>query len=272
MSSAPVTIDTDPPRTMASALADSLRGDIIKGVHAPGAKLAIKELCQRYDAGAIPMREALSRLATSGLVVAQDQRGFRVADVSRADAPAVVIGSREISPAGQVPVKFEIRFDDSAIRPNMTYALQARITVDGELWFINDTHHRVDPLAGEGQTILVKRVVRESDGPLHDTDWNLTFIEGFGGLPERAATLTIGNDGRAHGKGPCNGYFGGVKIDGDKISIGQVGATQMACEPKLMQAEHAYFQSLGKVAGYKLDGDTLTLSDADGRELLRFSR
>ena len=74
MSSAPVTIDTDPPRTMASALADSLRGDIIKGVHAPGAKLAIKELCQRYDAGAIPMREALSRLATSGLVVAQDQR------------------------------------------------------------------------------------------------------------------------------------------------------------------------------------------------------
>lgn len=85
MSSAPVTIDTDPPRTMASALADSLRDDIIKGVHAPGAKLAIKELCQRYDAGAIPMREALSRLATSGLVVAQDQRGFRVADVSRAE-------------------------------------------------------------------------------------------------------------------------------------------------------------------------------------------
>jgi heat shock protein HslJ len=39
-----------------------------------------------------------------------------------------------------------------------------------------------------------------------------------------------------------------------------------------MQAEHAYFQSLGKVAGYKLDGDTLTLSDADGKDLLRFSR
>jgi putative lipoprotein len=195
-----------------------------------------------------------------------------LADVSRADAPAAVIGKQEISPAGQVPVKFEIRFDDSAIRPNMTYALQARITVDGELWFINDTHHGVDPLAKEGQTILVKRVTRENDDPLHDTDWNLTFIEGFDGLPERAATLTIGNDGRAHGKGPCNGYFGGVKIDGDRIAIGQIGATQMACEPKRMQAEHAYFQSLGKVAGYKLDGDTLTLSDADGKDLLRFSR
>ena len=31
------------------------------------------------------MREALSRLATSGFVVAEDQRGFRVADVSAAE-------------------------------------------------------------------------------------------------------------------------------------------------------------------------------------------
>lgn len=76
---------TEAPRTMASALVNSLRDDIIKGQLAPGSKLAIKELCERYDAGAIPMREALSRLATSGLVVAQDQRGFRVADISAAE-------------------------------------------------------------------------------------------------------------------------------------------------------------------------------------------
>lgn len=196
----------------------------------------------------------------------------QLADVSLADAPAVVIGEQEISPAGQVPVKFEIKFDDSAIRPNMTYALQARITVDGELWFINDTHHGVDPLAKEEHSVLVKRVARQSNHPLQNVDWRLIFIDGFEGLPERAATLTIGDDGRAHGKGPCNGYFGGVKIDGERISVGQVGATQMACEPKLMQAEHAYFQSLAKVENYKLDGDTLTFSDADGKELLRFSR
>ncbi len=85
MPSTLATTDTELPRTMASALANSLREDIIKGVHAPGTKLAIKELCLRYDAGPIPMREALSRLATSGLVVAQDQRGFRVAEVSRAE-------------------------------------------------------------------------------------------------------------------------------------------------------------------------------------------
>jgi DNA-binding GntR family transcriptional regulator len=74
--------DTPTSRTMASALAASIRADIIRGVLPPGSRLPIKELCERYEAGAIPMREALSRLATSGFVVAEDQRGFRVSAVS----------------------------------------------------------------------------------------------------------------------------------------------------------------------------------------------
>lgn len=77
--------DTAPSRTMASALASSIRTDIIKGALAPGSKLPIKELCERYGAGAIPMREALSRLATSGFVVAEEMRGFRVAEISAAE-------------------------------------------------------------------------------------------------------------------------------------------------------------------------------------------
>lgn len=74
--------DTSTSRTMASSLAASLRSDIIRGTLPPGSKLPIKELCERYEVSAIPMREALSRLATSGFVVAEDQRGFRVAEVS----------------------------------------------------------------------------------------------------------------------------------------------------------------------------------------------
>ena len=72
-------------RTAASALANDIRADIISGHLPPGGRLRIKELCERYGSGAIPLREALSRLATSGFVVAEDQRGFRVADVSAAE-------------------------------------------------------------------------------------------------------------------------------------------------------------------------------------------
>jgi putative lipoprotein len=196
----------------------------------------------------------------------------QLADVSRMDAAADVIGEQEISPAGQVPVKFEIRFNDSKITKNMTYALQARITVDGELWFINDTHHGVDPLASEAQTILVKRVAQDSTDALRGVEWTLVSIEGFGELPDNPVTFSIDNEERAGGRGPCNGYFGSAKIDGEAVSLSQIGATQMACEPARMKAERAYFDALGEVKAYAIDDGQLVLTDSGGKEVLRFKK
>jgi DNA-binding GntR family transcriptional regulator len=72
-------------RTMASILVDKLRQDVLAGVLKPGSRLTVKELCARYDAGAIPLREALSRLSTGGFITAEDQKGFRVAEISVED-------------------------------------------------------------------------------------------------------------------------------------------------------------------------------------------
>jgi DNA-binding GntR family transcriptional regulator len=72
-------------RTMASILVDKLRQDVLAGVLKPGSRLTVKELCARYDAGAIPLREALSRLSTGGFITVEDQRGFRVAEASVED-------------------------------------------------------------------------------------------------------------------------------------------------------------------------------------------
>lgn len=69
--------------TLASALTTQVRQDIIKGVFAPGSRLRTKELAERYGTSLIPMREALSRLASSGFVKAEDQRGFSVPPVSK---------------------------------------------------------------------------------------------------------------------------------------------------------------------------------------------
>ncbi len=59
-----------------------MREDIIKGKLPAGSKLRLKELAERYQAGVIPLREALSRLCTTGFVLAIDQKGFRVAELS----------------------------------------------------------------------------------------------------------------------------------------------------------------------------------------------
>ena len=196
----------------------------------------------------------------------------QLADVSLADAPAAIIGEQQISPAGQVPIKFEIKFDPSVIQPNMTYALQARISVDNQLWFITDTRHQVNPLADTQQTVMVRKV-SGGDGATSETilgkDWKVDFIDGIDVLPEPRATFRVDENGRIGGKGPCNGYFANAKIDGSKITIGQAGATMMACAPDLMKAEQALFKAFAKVASYRLADGALTLVDENGHDVLR---
>jgi DNA-binding GntR family transcriptional regulator len=71
--------------TLSERAASLLEHDIISGVLAPGARLGIVDLVQRYEIGATPLREGLSRLVSRGLIVGIGQRGFRVATISRAD-------------------------------------------------------------------------------------------------------------------------------------------------------------------------------------------
>jgi DNA-binding GntR family transcriptional regulator len=61
---------------------DRLRADLLAGHWQPGQKLLMHQLRERYEIGASPLREALNRLASEGLVVHNDQRGFVVAQAS----------------------------------------------------------------------------------------------------------------------------------------------------------------------------------------------
>jgi DNA-binding GntR family transcriptional regulator len=71
--------------TRATSLYDQLRADLLGGVLEPGAKLAIEALAERYDTSATPLREALNRLVSDGLVERREQRGFVVAGISTED-------------------------------------------------------------------------------------------------------------------------------------------------------------------------------------------
>jgi DNA-binding GntR family transcriptional regulator len=51
----------------------------------PGSRLKIQELCTRLSVSLGAIREALSRLTSEGLVVAEPQRGFRAAPISPED-------------------------------------------------------------------------------------------------------------------------------------------------------------------------------------------
>lgn len=220
--------------------------------------------------GEVFYRERMALPPTAVLTVS-------LVDVSRADAPADVIAEQKIDPAGQVPIKFELRFDKSVLRPRMTYALQARIAVDDKLWFINDERHAVDPANLTPQTIMVKRVNQGTDarpGGLFGVTWLAEDIEGGGVIDYAQSTLTIAADGKVSGRGGCNTYFATAEVDGASISIGTVGSTFKACAPALMNQEEKFLAALGKAASFRLEEETgkLFLADAGGTEILRLSR
>ncbi|MEF2070711.1 GntR family transcriptional regulator [Consotaella aegiceratis] len=63
----------------------ALKQELLDSVHAPGSKLGIDQLAERFKVSAGAVREALSRLTSDWLVIAQPQRGFVVAPISARD-------------------------------------------------------------------------------------------------------------------------------------------------------------------------------------------
>jgi uncharacterized lipoprotein YbaY len=72
-------------------------------------------------------------------------------DVSRADAPATVLGRSTLDPAGQPPFRFEIAYDAAAVRPGHRYTVRAVVKHEGRLLFTTD---RIYPVLDGGAAPL----------------------------------------------------------------------------------------------------------------------
>lgn len=59
--------------------------DLLFGELAPGQRLRLDALRERYDTSVSTLREVMNRLASDGLILIEPQRGFEVAPVSLAD-------------------------------------------------------------------------------------------------------------------------------------------------------------------------------------------
>ena len=68
--------------SLTQAAYERLRADLLACRLQPGARLKINELCQDLSVSLSAVREALARLTSEGLVIAEPQRGFHVAPIS----------------------------------------------------------------------------------------------------------------------------------------------------------------------------------------------
>ena len=111
--------------------------------------------------------------------------------------------------------------------------------------------------------------------PLEGTAWQLTDYVGPDGktlpVPEAVGATATFSAGTVAGNAGCNQYHGAYTIDGDKMTVGQVAMTAMACSAPQMALETAYTAALQKTATYAITGETLELRTADGKVGLRYA-
>lgn len=93
--------------TRTAEVLEILRSEILSVSRHPGERLRFDELRRTYDVGISPLREALMHLASEGLVVSEERRGYRVAPVSKSDL-------RQIA-------RLRGEFDSLAIRDSMEH-------------------------------------------------------------------------------------------------------------------------------------------------------
>lgn len=76
--------------TRAASICERVRAGILNGRLQPGARLRLEELKAEFGVSWSPIREAVSRLVAEGLLVADEQRGYRVAPVSKTHLAEII--------------------------------------------------------------------------------------------------------------------------------------------------------------------------------------
>lgn len=84
--------------TIAAKVEAKLRHDILHGLIRPGARLNLDALRAEMGVGLTPLREAVMRLVSDGLIEAEPQKGYSVTPISTANLDEVSALRLEIEP------------------------------------------------------------------------------------------------------------------------------------------------------------------------------
>lgn len=135
----------------------ALRSAILVGQYRPGEKLKIDLLQKNLELSSSPLREALNRLVSEGLVAADDRRGFRAAAVSGQDLTDLTVARIVCEPG----------------------ALAAAIRRGNDIWEGNivAAHHRLEWIE---KRIAGSELTRSEDWTLRHKGFHMALISGCG--------------------------------------------------------------------------------------------
>lgn len=163
-------------------------------------------------------------------------------DVSRAGAPARVLGRHRIEPAGTPPFRFRIDYDPAQIDPRYSYSVRATVRQGGRLLFTTDTHYGV---ITRGQPTTVEMLLRRVGGAASGTT-GAAGASIVGGLPATfAGTLPCAD---------CPGVDYHLDLHADRT---------YALRTTYQERKDGAFDDIGR---WSIEADGRTLALRGGRE------
>ena len=132
-------------------------------------------------------------------------------------------------------------------------------------------------LAGLAAPVLILATACAMPGapataPLVGSEWRLEDLGGAAVLDRVEATLGFPEAGRVAGNGSCNRFFGSYTLMSDRIAIGQMGATRMACAGPVGEQEARYLAALEKAERVEVQGRTMRVHVKGMDKPLRYTR
>lgn len=215
--------------------------------------------------GTVAYRERVALPADAAIDV-------RLEDTSQQDAPAKLIGESVFAGAGQqVPISFQVSFNPADINPAHTYHVRANITLNGTMTFASVAAYPVITHGAPMQANIMLQKVEapsreKSTGPkLHGTYWRLVELNGKPAAPGMGRTQPYirlhREQGSLEGSSGCNGVVGTYIVEQNALRFTPSGTTLMMCPPALMEQEQGLLSALKTTSSYKIEGDTLELSN-----------
>lgn len=192
-------------------------------------------------------------------------------DISKADAPSLVLASMTLEQANYSPLAFSLPYIKADIQAKNRYALRASIVSQGKLLF-NTTQtymvfaqnqpacldmllHKVHDEANNKDNIA------NTKATLQNTYWTLTNLRGqaiehYDHQPE--AHLVLQADGKSTGSDGCNRFFGSYTSHGHRLTLHPGGSTMMLC-PQGGEQAASFMSGLHEITSYKINGQELEL-------------
>jgi len=122
-------------------------------------------------------------------------------------------------------------------------------------------------LAGISLVMLQGREMARQNMPgggasMTGIEWRPTLLGADEIATDSGMFVSFAVDGSIKGHGGCNKFFGSLQTSDDGLSVGELGASRMACPTQIMDREMAFMKALQDTTQFEMGANSLQLLGA----------